>query len=177
MVVGAVKQVEHTVFFRSDAEKAAQSGCLRSLACDSPPQAVPKAPYVRANTTIIPQTRRKVSRFQPAYAVCFPVFLCLEGNIAPPLAFSLALCHPAVARYCRAYRRGFRFLSSRVSEASRRISENLTCPCHFDREGRQPAEWRNLVQNSYPFRTRFSTWLPPEGEAGAERLMRGIPSL
>ena len=29
-------------------------------------------------------------------------------------------CHPAVARYCRAYRR---------------ISENLTCPCHFDREG------------------------------------------
>ena len=24
-----------------------------------------------------------------------------------------------------------------------------------------------------PFRTRLYTWLPPEGEAGAERLMRG----
>ncbi len=161
------------------------------------PKPCRKRRILRANTTIIPQTRRKVSRFQPAYAVCFPVFLCLEGNIAPPLAFSLGVscaacaptarrahpslpspfggrwhtltglpksieelfgkrsgrrwgkaanevrrqpkrlagdeeegrlhfaascaafatppapsCHPAVARYCRAYRRGFRFLSS-----------------------------------------------------------------
>ena len=32
---------------------------------------------------------------------------------------------------------------------------------------------RDLAKDSEQFRTRLYAWLPPEGEAGAERLMRG----
>ena len=62
-------------------------------------------------------------------------------------------------------------LSEEAQRPSRRISENKNCPCHPERQS------RDLVQNRALFRTRFFTWLPPQGEAGAERLMRGILSL